>query len=126
MDDQQLLLPENQGNGFTQTENGGEFPNASPLWGFNPYAQLPDVIERNYADDPDSHSFAIVPDDAKDLPSQISQLYVGQSGDVHFTTEFGEDITMASMAEGVNYPFTFKIVRVFATGTTADKLVGIS
>ena len=32
---------------------------------------------------------------------------------------------MVGLAEGVVYPFTFSIVKIFATGTTAQNIVGI-
>ena len=112
-------------NGFTQIENGGHFPNTHPVWGVDMLSQLPDLVARSYEQDSDSGVFNITPDDDTRLTTPASQLYIGQSGDVRIETEAGEVVTLYGLAEGVNYPFTFTIVRVFKTGTTADKIVGM-
>jgi hypothetical protein len=112
-------------NGFTQFDNGGRFPNTHPIWGINMFKQLPDVIEHSYEQTADSGIFEVVPSDTAPLPTQVSQVYVGGSGAMRFETEAGEIITMLNLAEGVCYPFTFTIVKIFETGTTATGLVGI-
>jgi hypothetical protein len=101
------------------------FPNTHCIWGINMFKRLPDVVERGYAANSDSGIFEVTPSDAAMLPTYISQFYIGGSGDVKFETEAGEIITMVGLAEGVVYPFTFSIVKIFATGTTAQNIVGI-
>ena len=101
------------------------FPNTHCIWGINMFKQLPDVVERGYAANSDSGIFEITPSDTDLLPTYISQFYIGGTGDVKFETEAGEIITMVGLAEGVIYPFTLLIVKIFATGTTAQNIVGI-
>jgi hypothetical protein len=101
------------------------FPSANPIWGFNPYDRLPDVVERSYENSEQSNAFNVVPDDNNLLATPITQLYIGQGGDVKVQLQNGAVVTFHNLAEGVTYPWTFQIVQIFATGTTASQIVGI-
>ena len=67
---------------------------------------------------------AIVPNDSADLAHATRAIYVGQSGNVQVQTTSGDIVTLANMQGGILYPI--RVVRVFATGTTATDLVGLS
>jgi len=66
----------------------------------------------------------IIPNDSADLSRATRALYIGQTGDVRFRTTAGDVVTLAGMQGGILYPI--RIARVFATGTTATGLVGLS
>ncbi len=67
---------------------------------------------------------AITPSDATELTHVTRALYVGQSGNVRLKTVSGDTVTFANLQGGVVYPF--RAVQVFATGTTAADLIGLS
>jgi len=119
-----LYDPNKPGNGFLPVVPGEVFQTISPVWGMNQNTRATDVLTRSYSNSEESRVYAITPDDTAVLTNRVSQLYVGTSGDVHLLTENGDEVTMANLAEGVNYPFTFDIVKIFATGTTASGIIG--
>jgi hypothetical protein len=110
--------------GFTQPPPT-HFPNTHCIWGFNMLTQLPDVVERSYESPAASNVFAVVPSDAALLPTIVSQLYIGVTGDVKLETEELETITLKGLAAGTSHKFPFSIAKIFATGTTATNIVGI-
>lgn len=66
----------------------------------------------------------ITPDDNADLAHATRALYVGQGGDVRVRMISGDEVTLVNLQGGILYPL--RVVRVFATGTTATGLVGLS
>ncbi|MEM9969497.1 MAG: hypothetical protein AAF762_00140 [Pseudomonadota bacterium] len=73
---------------------------------------------------PAQRAEAITPDNGSDLTTVTRALFVGQSGNVRVRTAEGDVITFANMQGGVFYPI--RVAQVFATGTTASDLVGLS
>ena len=70
---------------------------------------------------PISHGTAITPDDAADLGHLTRALYVGTGGDVRVTLADGSAMTFVNMVQGWH---PMRVARVWATGTTADHMVG--
>ena len=66
----------------------------------------------------------ITPSDATELARATRALYVGQTGNVRVKTTSGDVVTLANMQAGILYPI--RVLQVFATGTTAADLVGLS
>lgn len=73
---------------------------------------------------PAASAAALTPTDAADLPRATRALYVGTAGDLHLRLTSGDEVTLTNAAAGMIYPL--RITRVFATGTTAGALVGLS
>lgn len=63
---------------------------------------------------------AITPSDSADLPECTLNLYVGTAGAAKLTMFDGSVVTYAALAAG-RHPI--RVVRVWATGTTATGLV---
>ncbi len=72
---------------------------------------------------PASNAFAIAPSNATDLPAITRALYIGVSGDIAAIMQSGEAITFTNVAAGTVLPL--RLLRVAATGTTAQNLVGL-
>ena len=72
---------------------------------------------------PASNAFAITPNNATDLPAITRALYVGLSGDIALIMQGGEAVTLTNVMAGTMLPL--RAVRVAATGTTAQNLVGL-
>lgn len=70
---------------------------------------------------PVTHGIAVTPDDATDLTQLTRALYIGTGGDVQVTLANGSAVTFVNMVQGWH---PMRIVRVWATGTTADHMVG--
>jgi len=66
----------------------------------------------------------ITPSDAVELAYATRGLYIGQTGNVRLKTTSGDIVTLANMQAGILYPI--RVIQVFATGTTASDLVGLS
>ena len=66
----------------------------------------------------------ITPDNGAALSHVTRALYVGQTGNVRVLTAEGDVVTFANMQGGGLYPI--RVAQVFATGTTATDLVGLS
>lgn len=103
---------------------GERFPRCAPIWGL-PADFGAEKLPRAYNAPTDSNVYDIVPNNSANLDIPISQFYVGSGGDVRLETEAGQTVTLHNLAEGVTYVWTFTIVKIFATGTTATNLVGI-
>lgn len=73
---------------------------------------------------PASTGFAIVPADDTDLPETTRALYVGGSGDLAVTMLSGASLVLTAVAGGSLLPL--RVVRVWATGTTAGAIVGLA
>lgn len=67
---------------------------------------------------------AITPSDTADLTHATRALYVGQTGNVRVRTTSGDTVTFANVAAGTLYPI--RVLQVYATGTTASDLIGLS
>ncbi|MFK7752141.1 MAG: hypothetical protein AB8B51_06290 [Sedimentitalea sp.] len=65
----------------------------------------------------------IVPSDSTDLTRITRALNVANSGYVHVTTKTGTDVTLFL---GAGTIFPVRVSRVWATGTTASGIVGLS
>jgi hypothetical protein len=73
---------------------------------------------------PAYNAFNIVTSDSQDLaPSSARGIYVGVTGDLKVTTVQNDTVTFFNVAAGVIHPIT--AARVWATGTTASKLVAV-
>lgn len=73
---------------------------------------------------PAAFAVDITPNDSADLDALTRALYVGVSGDIKLTTAGGDIITLIGVLGGSILPLRCK--RVFATGTTATSIVGLS
>ena len=72
---------------------------------------------------PARHAFPVTPDDNADLVRPARGVYVGTYGNLRVRMLSGEDITFPGLAAGVVHPL--EVIRVFATGTTADDIRGV-
>ena len=72
---------------------------------------------------PATNAFAIIPDDATDLPTVTRALYVGVSGNVVVTMQSGQTVTLVNVMAGSLLPL--RVARVAASDTTAQNLVGL-
>ncbi len=72
---------------------------------------------------PASRAAAITPDDNQDLARFTRALNVSASGTVRVTTVEG-DIAVVQISAGCAFPV--RVRRVWATGTTASGIVGLS
>lgn len=78
------------------------------------------------ADDAANGGLAVTPNDGADLPQGVtSGLYVGGAGNVvvSFSTTTRLQVTITAPAVGFVLPV--KVVRVYATGTTATGLIAM-
>lgn len=80
------------------------------------------VVQRHRGD-PGRDVAAIVPNDSSDLAEVTRAIYVGGAGDIKVTANGGGTATFVGVAAGTILPV--RVVRVFATGTTATNLVGL-
>jgi hypothetical protein len=71
------------------------------------------------------NAFAVTPSDANDLPSATRSVYVGTGGNLTCTL-VGDDtaVTFHNVVGGTILPIRLK--KVFANGTTAADIVGLS
>ena len=67
--------------------------------------------------------FAVTPSDSTDLPHETRAIYVGVSGDLSLLMVDGSAITLGGVIAGSLVPV--RAMRVKATDTTADQLVGL-
>lgn len=73
---------------------------------------------------PAEAAFAVTPADASALPGTTRALYVGSPGALRVTMLSGDIVTFAAVQAGALYPL--RVTRVWATGTTAGDIVGLS
>lgn len=74
-------------------------------------------------DSPPARAQAIVPSDAAALPVVTRALNVASGGTVRVTTQAGDDVTV-TIAAGITFPL--RVRKVWATGTSATGIVGLS
>lgn len=74
------------------------------------------------SDLPADRHFAITPSNTTDLAITPRAIFVGGAGNVVIRDIAGVDVTYTFPAGSV---FSFRAVRILATGTTATNLVGI-
>lgn len=72
---------------------------------------------------PAEHAFPITPQDGVDLIAPTRGVYVGQTGDLRVRMVDGGDIMFVNLTGGIVHPL--RIIRVWATGTTADDIRGL-
>jgi hypothetical protein len=72
--------------------------------------------------DPAMRYFNIVPDDADEQPNIARSLYIGTGGDLRIAGTDGMDVVLKAVPTG--YLHVGIAVRVYATGTTAEDIVG--
>ena len=79
-----------------------------------------------------SKAVAVVPSDTVNIPNPSSPdgianngnvLYVGAAGNLRVMTVAGDDVTFSNVQVGTFLPI--QVVRVFATGTTADDIIAL-
>lgn len=73
-------------------------------------------------DSPPSHIFVVTPDDVSDLPVASRALNVAQGGTIRVTTIGGTVGTVVITAGSV---FPLRVIRVWATGTTATGIIAM-
>ncbi|WP_380058858.1 hypothetical protein ACFE33_15255 (plasmid) [Falsihalocynthiibacter sp. SS001] len=67
-------------------------------------------------------AFAIAPNDGADLVEVPRAIYVGQGGTITAITREGSQVTLENVPAGTVLPIRLR--KVFATGTSAQSLVG--
>lgn len=72
---------------------------------------------------PPVDGFVITPSDGDDLAVYTRGIYVGAAGDIKVTTIGGTTLTYKNLAAGVIHPL--RVVKVFATGTSATDIIGL-
>ena len=72
--------------------------------------------------EPAVFAFPISPSDVSYLPYLPRAIYVGASGNLAVLTAGGDIVILAAAVAGSILPI--RVVKVFATGTTASSLVG--
>lgn len=71
---------------------------------------------------PASGAFAIVPDDANQLPTTCRAIYVGTGGLLRVEMKWGGEISFHNLPDGALLPI--RAVKVL-TATTASSIVGL-
>jgi hypothetical protein len=72
---------------------------------------------------PAEEAVAIVPDDAASLEHATRAIFVGGGGDARIRMLGGAEVLFTNLQAGSVLPL--RVVRVYATGTTATGLVGL-
>lgn len=77
------------------------------------------------------HGFAITPDNANNLPTVASAVYVGATGNVNcilFGDYSNSTVFTNTSFVGVTAGSTLdiKVIKIWATGTTATSIVGLN
>lgn len=67
---------------------------------------------------------AITPNDAADLAQVTRAVYVGQTGNLRVRLVSGDTVVFANAQAGALYPI--RVAQVYATGTTASDIIGLS
>lgn len=73
--------------------------------------------------DPINSAAAVTPDDAADLAQVTRAIYVGETGDLRVTLISGEVAIFVAAGSGWH---PIRVMRVWATGTTATGLLACS
>lgn len=74
-------------------------------------------------DAPASNAFAVTPADGSNLTHAVRALFVGGAGDVKVDTLGGDTVTFTGVLAGSILPV--RILKVYATGTTATNIVAV-
>ena len=74
-------------------------------------------------DAPASNAFVVTPADGSNLTHAARALFVGGAGDVKVDTLGGDTVTFTGVLAGSILPV--RILKVYATGTTATNLVAV-
>jgi hypothetical protein len=84
----------------------------------------PGFINSVDRDGPATNAFPITPDDVALLPQPVRGIHVGEGGHVVLDTYGGQTaVRFANVQTGTVLPVT--ALRVRATGTTANSLIGL-
>jgi hypothetical protein len=105
--------------------DGKHFPNASALFGFGGYAQLPDIIDRSYTSNTESSVTAITLSDSADLNPYATSFLLATAGDVAVVTDKDQTVLFKALNAGQVYKFPFRIKRFKAAGTTATGVLAM-
>lgn len=73
-------------------------------------------------DDPAFDAFDIAPNDGADLAHTTRGIYVGIAGTLKVTMLGGTTVTFYDVPIGI---LPIRVTKVFATGTSADELIGL-
>lgn len=73
--------------------------------------------------DPAQGATAITPNNAVDLASPTTGIYVGTTGNLRLTTVLGDDVTFVAVPSGALLPV--QATRIWATGTTATNIISL-
>lgn len=74
-------------------------------------------------DAPASNAFAVTPADGSNLTHAARALFVGGAGDIKVDTLGGDTVTFTGVLAGSILPV--RILKVYATGTTATNIVAV-
>lgn len=74
-------------------------------------------------DAPASNAFAVTPADGSNLTHAARALFVGGAGDIKVDTLGGDTVTFTGVVAGSILPV--RILKVYATGTTATNIVAV-
>lgn len=72
---------------------------------------------------PASSGFAITPDDTQPLFETTRALFIGIGGNLAVEMASGAVVSFAPVSDGTLLPL--RVVRVLATGTTAQAIIGL-
>lgn len=72
---------------------------------------------------PAENAFVIEPSDSADLESPTRGVYVGSVGDLRVRMVGGNVLKFVGLGEGIIHPL--RIIRIYATGTTATDIIGL-
>lgn len=84
---------------------------------------MPGTLENSALVVPAEHAWAITPQDGVDLEAPTRGVYVGEFGDLRVRMVDGGDIMFIGLVAGIIHPL--RIIRVWATGTTAGDIRGL-
>lgn len=73
---------------------------------------------------PAEGGFNIIPNDVTDLEPIARAIYIGTSGTLRVRMVNGSDVSFGNILAGIVHPL--RVVRVFATGTTATDIRGLN
>lgn len=88
---------------------------------------MPDKFYKHYTqlDDPFDGGFAIAKNDATVLDQPTRGIYVGTAGDLHvmMASSANTELTFTGLLAGTVY--NIRVKKVYATGSTANNLIGL-
>lgn len=80
-------------------------------------------MTKQYGSDPATIAFPITPSDSNNLTQVVRGLYVGTSGNIAVDMlDSGTNVIFMSVPVG---PLPIRVKKIYATGTTANNIVGL-